>query len=161
MRILSRLIDPWLIIGAILFGLGLTAATFLLLIITRSVHVPPGIPTAVLTVIALPSETPAPLSPTQADQPTATPPQLPPAAEDIAIGSYVQISGTGGDGLRLRAAPGLNSEVRMLGLEDEVFVVQDGPQIVDDYTWWYLEGLFDASRRGWAVANYLTVIQRP
>lgn len=161
MRVLSRLIDPWLIIGAILFGLGLTVATFLLLLLTRSVQVPPGIPTAALTVIALPTETPVSPSPTQIDLPTATPPQLPPATDDIAIGSYVQIKGTGGDGLRLRAAPGLNSEVLLLGLEDEVFIVQDGPQIVDDYTWWYLEGLFDASRRGWAVANYLAVVQRP
>ncbi len=161
MRVLSRLIDPWLIIGAILFGLGLTVATFLLLLLTRSVQVQPGIPTAVLTVIALPSDTPVSPSPTQIDLPTATPPQLPPATDDIAIGSYVQIKGTGGDGLRLRAAPGLNSEVLLLGLEDEVFIVQDGPQIVDDYTWWYLEGLFDASCRGWAVANYLAVVQRP
>lgn len=161
MRTLSRFFDPWLIIGAILFGVGLTAATVLLLLLTRSVQIPSGLPTAALTVISLPTETATPSAPTQTDLPTATPQELPPAAGDIAIGAYVQITGTGGDGLRLRAAPGLNSEVRLLGLEDEVFVVQDGPQVVDDYTWWYLEGLFDATRRGWAVANYLEVIQKP
>lgn len=161
MRALSRLFDPWLVIGAVLFGVGLCGATFLLLLLTRSVQAPSGIATAALTVVSMPSETPTPPMPTQTILPTATPPNLPPAAGDIAIGSYVQITGTGGDGLRLRTAPGLNSEVRLLGLEDEVFVVQDGPQIVDDYTWWYLEGLFDNTRRGWAVANYLAVVQQP
>ena len=79
----------------------------------------------------------------------------------IAVGAYVQISGTGGDGLRLRTDPGLDSEVRILGAESEVFQVEDGPKDVDGFTWWYLVGPYDASRRGWAVSNYLSVVQNP
>jgi hypothetical protein len=33
--------------------------------------------------------------------------------------------------------------------------VEDGPQEVDDFTWWYLVAPFDETRSGWAVANYL------
>ena len=73
----------------------------------------------------------------------------------------MQISGTGGDGLRLRTEPGLESEVRMLGLEAEVFQVKDGPREVDGYNWWYLVAPVDTTRRGWAVANYLAVVQNP
>jgi hypothetical protein len=79
----------------------------------------------------------------------------------IAVGAYVQITGTGGDGLRLRTDPGLNSEVRLLGAEAEVFQVNEGPQEADGYTWWYLVGPYDSSRRGWAVANFLAIVQNP
>jgi hypothetical protein len=75
--------------------------------------------------------------------------------------AYVQISGTGGDGLRLRVEPGLKSEVRILGAEDEVFEVKDGPREADGFTWWYLVGPYDQTRRGWAVSNYLQVVQNP
>jgi hypothetical protein len=73
----------------------------------------------------------------------------------------VQIIGTGGDGLRLRDQPGLDGKVLLLGSEAEVFRVQDGPREVDGYTWWYLVGPFDETRRGWAVANYLQIVQNP
>jgi hypothetical protein len=49
----------------------------------------------------------------------------------------------------------------MLGAEAEVFQVSDGPREIDGYTWWYLVGPYDESRRGWAVANYLSVVQNP
>jgi hypothetical protein len=39
--------------------------------------------------------------------------------------------------------------------------VEDGPKDVDGFTWWYLVGPYDASRRGWAVSNYLSVVQNP
>jgi hypothetical protein len=55
----------------------------------------------------------------------------------------------------LRVEPGLDSQVRLLGLETEVFQVTDGPQEVDGFTWWYLVAPFDETRNGWAVSNYL------
>jgi hypothetical protein len=67
----------------------------------------------------------------------------------------VSISGTGGDGLRLRSQPGLSSVVNFIALENEVFEVQAGPQVSDGYTWWYLVNPFDQSRVGWGAANYL------
>ncbi|HZD55175.1 MAG TPA: hypothetical protein VE136_00510, partial [Anaerolineales bacterium] len=80
---------------------------------------------------------------------------------EVAIGAYVQITGTGGDGLRLRTGPGLSNEVRFLGLESEVFEVRDGPQEADGYTWWYLVAPFDETRNGWAVSGFLSVVQNP
>lgn len=77
------------------------------------------------------------------------------------MGAFVQVSGTGGDGLRLRAEPSLDGEVRFLGLESEVFRVEDGPEEVDGYTWWYMVAPYDDSVNGWGVSNFLAVVQNP
>jgi hypothetical protein len=82
-------------------------------------------------------------------------------AGELAVGAYVQITGTAGAGLRLRERPALDAPMLLLGAEAEVFVVEQGPQEADGYVWWYLVGPYDADRRGWAVANYLQVVQKP
>ena len=155
-------LDPWLVFGAIGFGVALLIATLLLLSWTRSPQVPASASTAVITVIAVPTATEIlpTATPTEEATPAATGLPLPPAG-DIEIDGYVQVTGTGGDGLRLRDGPGLEREVRILGDEDEIFLVFDGPQQADSYTWWYLQGPFDESRHGWAVANFLRVVQNP
>lgn len=161
-KIFKFFLDPWLIFSAVGFGVALLIATLLLLSWTRSPQTSAGASTAVITIIALPTATPIlPTStPTETETPAATD-FPPPPPGDLAIDAYVQVTGTGGDGLRLRAGPGLDREVRLLGGEDEVFLVQEGPQQADSYTWWYLMGPFDESRHGWAVANFLRVVQNP
>ena len=161
-RIIQIFLDPWIIFGAIGFGVALLIATLLLLSWTRSSQAPTGASTAVITVIALPATTP--IIPTSTPIETEPPPATdfpPPAPGDIAIDAYVKVVGTGGDGLRLRTGPGLDRDVRLLAIEDEVFLVQEGPQQIDGYSWWYLVGPFDDSRHGWAVANFLRVVQNP
>lgn len=79
----------------------------------------------------------------------------------ISVGAYVQITGTGTDGLRLRESPGLDGKVKFIGIEAEVFLVQDGPREADGYTWWFLTAPYDDTVQGWAVSNYLSVIQNP
>jgi hypothetical protein len=161
-NLLRWVFDPWLILGAVGFGIALSITTLGLLWFTRSNAAPNFDATAAITVIAMPTSTPVPPTPTQTPPVTPTTTGLPPPPpQNISIDAYVQVRGTGGDGLRLRTEPGLNSDVRMLGLEDEVFLVQDGPQEVDGYTWWYLVGPFDETRRGWAVSNFMIVVQNP
>jgi hypothetical protein len=77
------------------------------------------------------------------------------------IGSLVQVAGTGGDGLRLRVEPGLEEQVRFLGIEAEVFEVVDGPVELDGFVWYLLMTPIDEARRGWAVSNYLVTVQNP
>jgi hypothetical protein len=118
--------------------------------------------TVVFYIIAAPTATPlAPLasvtpiiSPTQPMQ-DATP------NGTFTIGAYVEIAGTGGDGLRLRADPGLSGMVRFLAIDGEVFQVMDGPLQVDGFTWWLLQALYNPSVQGWAVDNFLIVVQNP
>ncbi len=104
----------------------------------------------------LPPPTFTPLIPTAApneETATAIPPT--PLPGFFGVGGTVSVVGTGRDGLRLRETPSLGGRILLLALENEVFVVRDGPRESDGYTWWYLEGLLDQSRKGWGVQNYL------
>lgn len=96
---------------------------------------------------------------------TATPvltPTIPTGPSgQIQIGTLVQVTGTGSDGLRLRQTPSLAGEVNYLAIDFEVFRIQDGPIQADDFTWWSLVALDDSTRNGWAVENFLQVIQNP
>ncbi|MDP3185902.1 MAG: hypothetical protein Q8M58_11555 [Anaerolineales bacterium] len=121
---------------------------------------------AALTLIPAPTSTPRYAAPT----PTLAPP-LPAASPFVVtptplpgtftVGAYVQISGTEGQGLRLRARPGLNSQPLFLGYDSEAFLVTNGPQQADGHTWWYLTAPYDQTRSGWAVQDYLSVIPSP
>ncbi len=116
--------------------------------------------TAIVIMIPAPSPTPLVSAPTTIPTPGSDPADTIQSG-DIKIGSYVQVTGTAGTGLRLRVEPSLNSEIRLLGSEAEVFEIQDGPRQAEGYTWWYLVGPYDDARHGWAVQDYLVVIQTP
>lgn len=90
--------------------------------------------------------------------PTATQPALSITIDGIQVGLFVQIYGTGGDGLRLRREPGTNADILFLGYESEVFKVVDGPKEADGFTWWYLTAPYDEKRSGWAASRFLRVI---
>jgi hypothetical protein len=163
--LLRGCLSPWVIIGGTFLALVLLGLTLALVWYNRPGPAPVAASTGVINVIPAPTITPIPPTPTRTPSPTPTVPVQdvppPPAEGVITLGAVVQISGTGTDGLRLRANPGLGGTVRILGAESEVFTVTDGPQEVDGYTWWRLAGLYDETRSGWAVSNYLAVVQNP
>lgn len=151
-----------IIVGAILVALVLSVGLWLLLNATRGDMHRVGPATAVLNVIEVPYATMTPIIPTQTSDVTSSsdvPPSPPPG--DISLGITVQITGTGGDGLRLRSSPGLDGKVLYLGFEGEVFQVLEGPQEADGYTWWYLSAPYDEKVQGWAVSNFISVLQIP
>ncbi len=122
------------------------------------------IPTPVLTVVLAPTDTPVP--PTALPSPTPLPPTATAVPPPISAGGFrqgdlVEISGTSGDGLRLRSDPSLAGSIIGLAGDNEVFRVQDGPVDADDYTWWFVVNPYDETRKGWAVANYLRPLQSP
>jgi hypothetical protein len=99
------------------------------------------------------------IAPTNSPEPTYTP-ILPTAeiVEGIQKGSVVQIMGTEGTGLNLRSDPALQSQQVFVALDAEVYQVSDGPIRADGYIWWQLTSPYNADRSGWAVSQYLTVI---
>lgn len=119
------------------------------------------VPEAALTVIPAPTSTSQPPSPTSPPTSTATPTLSPLLPDELGIGSYVQIVGTEGTGLNIRDNPGLNTNIEFLGYDAEVFIVRDGPQEADGFTWWYLVTPVDESRAGWAAADYLSIVANP
>jgi hypothetical protein len=152
-----QLFNRWVILGAL-------AVTGLLLIITiiaigwtsppQSSNV--GFVPSNLTIIPAPTSTSNVLPTATIDPfaPTATP-------TGLSVGNYAQITGTNGEGLRIRTEPGLNSELAFLGFDSEVFLVQDGPRELDGYIWWYLVAPYDETRAGWAASDFLTYIPEP
>jgi hypothetical protein len=153
-----RYLTPKVLAGAVGVTIVLFILTFIWIEWTAPPAPVPGNFLAVLTVIPAPTSTPL-------SQPTATidpnAPTATPGLGQIAIGSYVQISGTNGEGLRIRSAPGLNSAQMFLGFDSEVFLVKDGPKDTDGYTWYYLVAPYDDKRAGWAASNFLTLIPPP
>lgn len=155
---LSGLINRWTVLGA----LGVSTLLCILFALWMWWTRPPASatfsPASVnLTLIPAPTATPTP-------QPTPTPDaslQVTPDASGIVVGGYVQISGTDGQGLRIRSAPGLAGTPLFLGFDTEAFEVRDGPEMVDGFTWWYIVAPFDQSRAGWAASAYLVSIPPP
>lgn len=163
MRTIWRsLFSPWVILGSILIAGALLGATLLLAWVARPPSTGSAQATPIMIVIPAPSATPLAVGGGPTDTPAITP-QIPPAppAGTLAKGAYVQISGTGGDGVRVRAESGLQSNTLFIALESEVFQIDDGPVQADGYTWWHLVAPFDATHKGWAVSNYLSVVQKP
>ncbi len=161
-RRIRRLFNIKVIFGAIAF----TGVVFTIFIgvlwsgkANRTAQAPA---TAILNIIEAPTNTPiAPnATATPISTPTSTGQALPPG-EDISIGDYVQVSGTGGDGLRLHDTAGVSSKVRYVAIDSEVFTVQDGPVEADGYVWWLLQDPYAENAAGWGVSNYLVVVQNP
>ena len=138
----------WWIGSALAAGLLLGLAA--LLVLPRLAARPPALatPTVWVAVVPRPSATPTP---------TATP--APDAG--FAVGRFVQVADTGGVGLRFRAEPGLSGKVLFLGLDSEVFRIEDGPAEADGYVWWYLVAPYDPTRAGWAAQDFLQPIETP
>ena len=154
---LRQLFNRWVILGAILvMGLLLLvtaiAIGFTSPLRSSAVGFAPAdvtvIPASTVTSNAPPTATIDPFAPT-------------PVPTGIAVGNYVQISGTNGEGLRIRSEPGLNGNPDFLGYDSEVFLVRDGPREVDGYVWWYLVAPYDETRAGWAASEFLTYIPSP
>ena len=152
-----ELINKWVILGSLgLAGLLLLITAVAIGLTSARQAADVGFAPADVTVIPPPTGTSS-APPTPTIDPFATPTS--PAG--IAIGNYVQITGTEGQGLRIRAEPGLGGEFQFLAYDSEVFVVQDGPREVDGYVWWYLVAPYDETRVGWAAADFLTYIPEP
>lgn len=150
----------WL--GMLATAAGLLAVSLLVILAGRPASRPDHDPArAALTVIAAFTSTPVASAPLPTVTPTAIPSTPTPPPDAFGIGVYVQITGTGGDGLRLRAGPGLSEAQLFLGYDSEVYQIVDGPFQADGYTWWKLTAPYDATRTGWAVQDYLTVIPSP
>lgn len=156
MRWLINRLNIWVFLVALVIAAALVGLAWFLVY-----SLPPPVqqtanPQAALTVIVAPTPTPSPTPVIFTPTPTN-----PPSVGGIAIGNFVQISGTDGQGLRIRSGPGTANPARFLGMDSEVFQVKDGPEMSDDFTWWFLEAPYDPNRSGWAASLYLEVVTAP
>ncbi|MBT3323380.1 MAG: hypothetical protein HN392_13930 [Anaerolineae bacterium] len=150
-----KIINRWVIFSAVGLGSCLFLVTILWLGSAAPREESVNLELAALTLIPGPTSTPlVTITPTH-DPALGTATPLP---GKIVLGTYVQISGTDGEGLRLRGVPGLQGEHLFLGFDTELFQVIDGPQESDGYIWWYLLAPYDATRVGWAAADFLVSV---
>jgi hypothetical protein len=150
---LIKQFNIWVFIGAlgVLFFLVLFWIGFLWLFSPSTEVIKQ--PTAIILVIPAPSATPIPAATEPLPLETDT------NQEGISVGNSVKIIGTGAEGLRLRKGPGIDQDILFIALESSIFIVKDGPQQIDNYTWWYLEGVTEPTKNGWAASNYLQVVE--
>jgi len=153
-----------IILGAVIFGIGIFALLVWFLWLAKANTAAPLSGTAIVKVIEAPTQTPL------GRVPTPTPTSLPSSSQEaptpmgdinIKVGNYVQVNGTGGDGLRLHSSASVSSKVNYVAIEAEVSVVKDGPTDADGYVWWKLEDPYTDNAVGWGVANYLRVVHNP
>ena len=152
---MKRILTPKVLLATVIVGAVLLCSSLMYILFARpaAAHLDIAGITSVLTVIPAPTSTPSPVPPSPTPLPPTPRPTYTPAPGQIAIGVYVQPS-TGGEGLRVHTGPALATDF-FIALDSEVFLITDGPQQADDYTWWYLTGPY---RSGWAVEDYLTAV---
>jgi hypothetical protein len=161
-RSIRDLVNFKVIFGAIFFAIIIFIILLGLLWSAKAKTIVEIPSTALFNIIEIPTETkPAPII-------TLTPPteasisqQTPLPGGEIKIGDYVQVSGTGGDGLRLHETAGVSSKVKYIAIDTEVFLVKEGPIDADGYTWWLLQDPYSDNSIGWGVENYLIVVINP
>jgi hypothetical protein len=150
--------SPFVLLGSFIFGLLLFGSFLASVWLLKPSPQPPPPGTALIYVI--PASTATPVTSLALPTATPTPTRVPVSGPPISLGAYVQISGTGLDGLRIRSEPGLQAQIRFVAIEAEVFHVIDGPRELDGYSWWLLQAPYDTNVQGWAVSEYLSVIQQ-
>jgi len=153
-------LSPLSILGSVVLGGVIFSLLIALLFWSRPTRSPVEAVTAALTVIPAPTASPTLVTVAVVDTPESTIPEGF-SPNNLSVGSYVKVSGTAGLGLRLRLQPGLDAESQFLGVEDEIFFIEEGPKEADGYTWWFLVAPFEENRNGWAAANYLEIVQQP
>lgn len=98
---------------------------------------------------------------TMTPAPTETAEPVPTLSPDIAIGRYVQVTGTEGYGLSLRAGPGESYTRVDVALDGQVFIIVEGPVHAGDSAWWKIRDPDDSDREWWAVGNFLEPVEHP
>ncbi len=157
---LGRIITLKVLFGALVVTAVLLVLTFALIVWTAPAPPDAAGLMAGVTSIPMPTTTPVPEATPTFDPYASTPtPTLSPG--EFPIGTLIQISGTQGEGLRIRSDPGLNGKQLFLGFDTEAYTILDGPQEMDGYTWYYIAAINDQGRTGWAASSFLTQIINP
>ncbi len=141
--------------------LGLIAALWFLVIAPGSPP-PRATATPALTATVKPTITLASIAPTQSTEPTAEATVAPTTAPTAAPGTFdlgarVEVAGTGGAGLRIRQAPGTDSQTLKFLTDGTKLFIVGGPQQAGGMTWWKVDD--QAGTIGWVAGQYIKPVQ--
>lgn len=119
------------------------------------------------TIIRL-TAPPTPIASATTDLPTPTPiPTLTPVPtrdlasppDDIAVGYYAAVLGTGEAGLTIRGGPSTDNVRIQRAAESTLMLVIGGPEEGGDFIWWQVR-LLDGTE-GWVAGDFLTPVPAP
>lgn len=158
---------PWL-----WFGLGIVVTVLgiglaLVLVNTMLSREPLATTLATPTIIRLTAE-PSPEPSATTDLPTPTPiPTLTPVPtrdlssppDEVAVGYYAEVSGTGEAGLTVRGGPSTDNVRIQRASEGTLMLVIGGPEEGGDFIWWQVR-LLDGTE-GWVAADFLAPVAAP
>ena len=140
----------WSLLSAILIGGAIGACVVIGLAMWLGARGPAqslsAWPTAAVVTV-----TPTPTVPTPTPLPV---PLSSPTPESLFVGGFAQVSGTGGDALRLRSDPGLQTTTLKTIPDGARLLILDGPRDADGIIWWRLRDPSDGAE-GWAAQLYL------
>ena len=155
----------WLGLGIVVTLLSIAVALFLANALLAREPLATNLPTpTILRLTAPPSPVPSPtvLQPTPTSIPTVTPQptrDLSSPPDEIALGYYAAVSGTGDAGLTVRGGPSTDN-VRVLRAEEgTLMLVIGGPEEGGDFMWWQVR-LLDGTE-GWVAGRYLAPAPAP
>ena len=121
-----RSLRNWLsfkvILAGIVFAVFVFAVLLAILWSARAYTITQTPASALLNIVVAPTQTvPAPVMTSTPTMEPTSPHGEPLPSGDIEIGEYVQVTGTGGDGLRLHTTARVSSEVHYIAIEERVF----------------------------------------
>jgi hypothetical protein len=140
---MKNILNGKVLIAVLVIAGVLLCASLAFILIKRPAASPPDLTpaSAILTIIPAPTSTPHAQPPTLTPFPPTPTTSPTPAPGQFAVGVYVLVTNTGGE-----------------GNDAEVFQITEGPVSAEGFTWWRLSASYDATRTGWAVQNYLSVV---
>jgi len=158
---------PWLWFG---LGLGVTVLGIVLalaLVNAMLSREPLATSLATPTIIRLtapPTAEPSPTTnlPTPTPIPTLTPVptrDLTSPPDEVTVGYYAEVSGTGEAGLTIRGGPSTDNVRIQRATEGALMLVIGGPEEGGDYTWWEVR-LLDGTE-GWVAEDFLAPVAAP
>lgn len=155
----------WLGLGVLVTVAGIALALALVSAMLAREPLATTLPTPTIIRLTAPPTT-APTA--TVDRPTPTPiPTLTPAPtrdlanppDEITVGYFAAVSGTGTAGLTVRGGPSTNNVRLLRATEGTLMLVIGGPEEGGDFIWWQVR-LLDGTE-GWVAGEYLAPTAAP
>lgn len=158
---------PWLWfgLGLIVTVVGIVAALALVNLLLSREPLATTLPTPTIIRLTAP---PSPVPSATADLPTPTSiPTLTPVPtrdlasppDEVTVGFYAQVSGTGQAGLTIRGGPSTDNVRIQRAAEGTMMLVIGGPEAGGEFTWWQVR-LLDGTE-GWVAGDFLAPAAAP
>lgn len=154
----DSIVTPWVI--ALSAILGIVFFLILMIVITGAAlesDPPSNSALAQMTIIPAPTITPTVYAESQPEKLAVR--YVSP--EGFSIGAYVKIQNTQGAGLKIRPNPGTGGNVTFIADEGELFIITEGPDDRNGYSWWKLVGFENPERTGWGASAFLGLVAPP